>query len=114
MIIAVDFDGTVSLGQYPDTGPANIGLIQYLRDRKRKGDKMGAYYQAEKFNKILRRVSESDLFDIDEDGVMSTIVHTGGTMEAFRLRVEFLDGFVVHIEWICEVAGEITAEAGDS
>ncbi len=40
MIIAVDFDGTVSLGQYPDLGPVNSKLVQFLKQRKDMGDKL--------------------------------------------------------------------------
>ena len=40
MILAVDFDGTVSLGQYPNTGPVNIRLVQFLKQRKQMGDKL--------------------------------------------------------------------------
>lgn len=37
---AVDFDGTVSLGKWPEVGPANVRLISYLRDRQQNGDKL--------------------------------------------------------------------------
>lgn len=37
MIFAVDFDGTLNFGQYPDAGPANEGLIDFLIARKDKG-----------------------------------------------------------------------------
>ena len=30
MVFAVDFDGTISLGDWPSVGPANIGLIEFL------------------------------------------------------------------------------------
>ena len=40
MVFAVDFDGTLSFGQYPDAGPANDGLIDFLNTRKSKGDKL--------------------------------------------------------------------------
>ena len=40
MILAVDFDGTVSLGEYPDTGPVNYELVQFLRKRRLMGDKL--------------------------------------------------------------------------
>ena len=33
-IIAVDFDGTLSLGNWPDVGPANEKLIQYLQKQR--------------------------------------------------------------------------------
>ena len=39
-ILAIDFDGTISLGKWPDVGPANDRLISYLLDRKRNGDKL--------------------------------------------------------------------------
>jgi hypothetical protein len=40
MVLAVDFDGTVSLGQYPDLGPVNSKLVQFLKQRKDMGDKL--------------------------------------------------------------------------
>jgi trehalose-6-phosphatase len=40
MIFAVDFDGTLSFGVYPGAGPANEGLIEFLKTRKSKGDKL--------------------------------------------------------------------------
>ena len=39
-ILAIDFDGTISLGIWPEVGPANDRLISYLLDRKRYGDKL--------------------------------------------------------------------------
>ncbi len=39
-ILAIDFDGTLSLGRWPEVGPANDRLISYLLDRKRCGDKL--------------------------------------------------------------------------
>lgn len=40
MILAVDFDGTLSLGEWPEVGPANYNLIDYLINRQRLGDKI--------------------------------------------------------------------------
>ncbi len=40
MTFAVDFDGTLSFGRYPDTGPANEGLIDFLIARKSRGDRL--------------------------------------------------------------------------
>lgn len=40
MIYAVDFDGTLSMGEWPEVGPANNGLIDYLITRQREGDKL--------------------------------------------------------------------------
>ena len=40
MVFAVDFDGTLSFGQWPEVGEPNKGLIRFLNDRKQKGDKL--------------------------------------------------------------------------
>ena len=37
-IFAVDFDGTLSFGQWPEVGPENRVLFQFLKERKEKGD----------------------------------------------------------------------------
>lgn len=39
-IIAVDFDGTLSLGRWPDVGPKNTALFQFLKERRKNGDKI--------------------------------------------------------------------------
>ena len=39
-IIAVDFDGTLSLGTWPSIGPANKELIDFLKEQKKNGDKL--------------------------------------------------------------------------
>ena len=39
-IIAVDFDGTLSLGEWPNIGPTNEELIALLKERKKNGDKL--------------------------------------------------------------------------
>lgn len=40
MIIAVDFDGTLSYGDYPTCGEPNRRLIDWLNERKAQGDKI--------------------------------------------------------------------------
>lgn len=37
-IIAVDFDGTLSFGEWPEVGPANYELFSFLMRRKEQGD----------------------------------------------------------------------------
>ena len=39
-IFAVDFDGTLSFGQWPDVGPANEELISFLKKNQKQGDKI--------------------------------------------------------------------------
>ena len=40
MTLAIDYYGTLSFGKWPDVGPANTKLINYLIRRKAKGDKL--------------------------------------------------------------------------
>ena len=40
MVFGVDFDGTLSFGQWPGCGPANDGLIDFLKRRQTSGDKL--------------------------------------------------------------------------
>ncbi len=39
-IIAVDFDGTLSIGKWPDIGEPNVRLIEDLKLRRQRGDKL--------------------------------------------------------------------------
>ena len=40
MVFAVDFDGTLSFGQWPECGTVNNGLIEFIKRRKIGGDKL--------------------------------------------------------------------------
>ena len=40
MVLGVDFDGTLSFGKWPECGPANVGLLDFLKKRKADGDKL--------------------------------------------------------------------------
>lgn len=40
MVIAVDFDGTLSYGEWPHAGKPNTRLIEWLKERKAKGDNL--------------------------------------------------------------------------
>lgn len=39
-IIAVDFDGTLSLGEWPGVGPANMELFSFLKNLKEAGARL--------------------------------------------------------------------------
>ena len=39
-IYAVDFDGTLSFGEWPNVGPANVELITFLKEKQNQGDKL--------------------------------------------------------------------------
>ena len=53
------------------------------------------FYKAEKFNEILEKVAGESLFGIEEDGSLNTTVHTGETIEAFTMKVEFPDNSIL-------------------
>lgn len=40
MIYAIDFDGTLSFGEFPDCGRPNIRLIDWLKEKQKDGDKI--------------------------------------------------------------------------
>lgn len=40
MVIAVDFDGTISLGNWPNVGPENKGVVSFIKDCKANGNKI--------------------------------------------------------------------------
>ena len=39
-IFAVDFDGTLSFGQWSECGPGNDRLIEFMKNRKKNGDRI--------------------------------------------------------------------------
>lgn len=51
-VIAVDFDGTLCENQWPEIGPENYGLIEWLKECRSNGDKV-----------ILFTCREDDLLD---------------------------------------------------
>ena len=55
-VIAVDFDGTLCVSQWPEIGEENYGLIEWLKECRSKGDKV-----------ILFTCREDDLLDAEED-----------------------------------------------
>ena len=42
-VIAVDFDGTICRNKWPDIGEANDGLIEWLKNCRKNGDKLILY-----------------------------------------------------------------------
>lgn len=39
-VYAVDFDGTLSFGEYPELGEPNMELIEFLKEKQAEGDKI--------------------------------------------------------------------------
>lgn len=40
MILAIDFDNTLAYGEYPACGTPNTRLIEWLKTRKKEGDRL--------------------------------------------------------------------------
>ncbi len=56
---------------------------------------MNGFYPVERFLEIIENASgEDDLF-FNKDGILSATVHTGRTIEAFDLKIEFPHGSVL-------------------
>jgi len=53
------------------------------------------FYLAEKFSEMLEKAAGENFFDIGEDASLRTTVHTGKTIEAFQLSIEFPDDSVL-------------------
>ncbi len=80
MILAVDFDGTLSLGQYPDAGPIIVGLVRFLRQRGEQGDKLILWTcrGGETLKKALMFCADHGLeFDAVNDNLPETIAKYG-------------------------------------
>ena len=56
---------------------------------------MNAYYPAERFLEIIENASGEDSLFSNKGGVLSATVHTGRTIEAFDLKIEFPYGSVL-------------------
>ena len=80
MVFAVDFDGTLSFGQWPKCGPPNKGLISFLDKRKKRGDKIILWTCRE--GKDLRAAVDwctlnGIVFDAVNDNLPEVIEHYG-------------------------------------
>lgn len=82
MILAVDFDGTLSFGAWPGVGPANEKLIKFLKKRKHKGDKVILWTCREgtDLENAIKWCSEQELFfDAINDNLPETIDKYGNS-----------------------------------
>ncbi len=76
MIFGVDFDGTISFGEWPECGPPNRRLIKYLNKRKEKGDKLILWTcrEGEDLENAVRFCRDNGLeFDAVNDNIPETI-----------------------------------------
>ncbi len=104
MIYAVDFDGTLSMGEWPEVGPANSGLIDYLIDRQRGGDKLILWTcrAGEPLERAVKFCKDHGLnFDAVNDNLPETIEKYGSNSRKITCDV-YLD------DRACRVDGAVT------
>ena len=101
-VYAVDFDGTLSFGQWPKAGPANMELIQFLIDQKKKGHKIILWTCRENeplniaVNWCLRQGLE---FDAVNDNLLETIEMYGNNSRKVSCDYYIDDRMLPAKEW---------------
>ena len=102
-IIAVDFDGTLSFGKWPDVGKPNQPLIEYLKCQKCNGSKLILWTcrTGEALEKAVRWCREvADLeFDAVNDNIPEVIEYYGNNSRKISCDVYIDD----HAWQECEI-----------
>ena len=99
-IIAVDFDGTLSFGTWPDVGEPNILLIERLKDLKNKGNKLILWTcrAGEPLDKAVEFCKENGLiFDAINDNLPETIEKYGSNSRKITCDV-YIDDRASHVD----------------
>lgn len=79
-IYAVDFDGTLSFGKWPNVGPANGKLIEFLKEKKSQGDKLILWTcrEADALQCAIAWCEQQGLiFDAINDNIPEIVMHYG-------------------------------------
>ncbi len=108
MIYAVDFDGTLSMGEWPEVGPANNGLIDYLITRQREGDKLILWTcrAGEPLDRAVEFCKDHGLhFDAVNDNLPETIEKYGSNSRKITCDV-YIDDRAYHVDDY-EYTGEV-------
>ncbi len=108
MIYAVDFDGTLSFGEWPSVGPANKPLIDFLLRRQMVGDKLilwtcrdgRALSDAVEFCK-----RQGLIFDAVNDNLPETVEKYGSNSRKITCDV-YIDDRAYHVDDY-EYTGEV-------
>lgn len=111
MVYAVDFDGTLSMGEWPEVGPANTELIGYLIERQRRGDKLILWTcrAGEPLDRAVEFCRANGLiFDAVNDNLPETIKKYGSNSRKITCDV-YLDDRAVHVdEYACSAEVDIS------
>lgn len=79
-VIGVDFDGTLSFGKWPEVGPANTKLIDFLIKQRINGSKLILWTcrEGEELKKAVYWCEKQGLlFDAINDNLPDVIEHYG-------------------------------------
>ena len=100
MVYAVDFDGTLSMGEWPEVGPANTNLFDFLKRKQIQGDRLILWTcrAGEPLEKAVDFCKENGLiFDAVNDNLPETIEKYGTNSRKITCDV-YLDDRACHID----------------
>ena len=100
MVYAVDFDGTLSMGEWPEVGPANTNLFDFLKRKQDQGDRLILWTcrAGEPLEKAVDFCKENGLiFDAVNDNLPETIEKYGTNSRKITCDV-YLDDRACHID----------------
>lgn len=100
MIIATDFDGTISMGEWPSVGPANDKLVRFLIKRQRMGDRLILWTcrAGEELEKAVEYCHTLGLsFDAVNDNLPEIVEKYGSNSRKITCDV-YIDDRAVHID----------------
>ncbi len=110
MIYAVDFDGTLSMGEWPEVGPANYTLIEFLKRKQSEGDKLILWTcrAGEPLERAVSFCKDNGLyFDAVNDNLPETIEKYGSNSRKITCDV-YID------DRACQVSSEDGFSNGNS
>ncbi len=100
MIYAVDFDGTLSMGEWPAVGPANDDLFDFLIRKQRQGDKLILWTcrAGEALSDAVEFCRDKGLeFDAVNDNLPEIVEKYGSNSRKITCDV-YLDDRAVHVD----------------
>jgi len=101
-IYAVDFDGTLSFGECPNVGPANVELITFLKEKQRQGDKLILWTcrEEEALQRAVQWCEQLGLiFDAVNDNIPEIVNHYGNNSRKISCDY-YIDDKMLLIEYM--------------
>ena len=100
-IYAVDFDGTLSFGEWPNVGPANGELIEFLKRKQSQGDKLILWTcrEAEPLQRAVQWCEQLGLiFDAINDNIPEIVKHYGNNSRKISCDI-YIDDRAVNMNY---------------